>query len=165
MGRNCGNPSGEEREEVSIFPTRMLLATDGSEEAELALRAAASLVNSTNSELHVVHVLPTDVGIPYPAEVLQRPPLEESKQQARAFLDGQVEQISAEGVTVMGSHLRLGRPADEIVELSEELGVDLIVVGNKGLGGVRRALMGSVADSVARHARCPVMVVRDPGHK
>lgn len=150
---------------MSIFPTRMLLATDGSEEAELALRAAASLANSTKAGLYVVNVLPTDVGIPYPVEVLQRPPLEELKQQARAFLDRQVEQLSAEGVAVIGSHLRQGRPANEIIELSEELGVDLIVVGDKGLGGVRRALMGSVADAVARHAHCPVMVVRDPTHK
>lgn len=150
---------------MSMFPTRMLLATDGSEESDLALQAAASLANSTGSELHVVHVLPTDVGIPYPVEVLQRPTLEESKQQARAFLERQVEQIAAEGATVANSHLRLGRPADEIVELSEELNVDLIVMGSKGLGGVRRALMGSVSDSVARYARCPVMVVRDPTHK
>ncbi len=162
------NPSEEEREEVTIFPifpTKVLLATDGSEEAGLALQAAASLVNSTNSELHVVHVLPTDVGIPYPAEVLQRPPLEQSKQRAQAFLDRQVELIRAEGAAVAGSHLRMGRPANEIVKLSEELGVDLIVAGSKGLGGVRRALMGSVADSVARHAHCPVMIVREPAHR
>jgi nucleotide-binding universal stress UspA family protein len=48
----------------------------------------------------------------------------------------------------------------EIVALAEELGADLIVMGSRGLGGVRRALMGSVSDSVVRHAHCPVLVVR-----
>lgn len=150
---------------MNMFPTKLLLATDGSEESELALQAATSLAASTGSELHVVHVLPRDVGIPYPAEVLQRETLDQSKQHARAFLDRQADQIAAEGITVMGSYLRLGQPANEIVELSEELGVDLIVVGSKGLGGIRRALMGSVSDAVARYARCPVMVVRDPTPK
>jgi nucleotide-binding universal stress UspA family protein len=46
------------------------------------------------------------------------------------------------------------------VALAEELGADLIVMGSRGLGGVRRALMGSVSDSVVRHAHCPVLVVR-----
>jgi nucleotide-binding universal stress UspA family protein len=54
----------------------------------------------------------------------------------------------------------MGEVALEIVALAEELGADLIVMGSRGLGGVRRALMGSVSDSVVRHAHCPVLVVR-----
>ncbi len=161
------NPSEEEREEVTIFPifpTKVLLATDGSEEARLALQAATSLVNSTSSELHVVLVLPTDVGVPYPAEVLQRPPLEQSKQRAQAFLDRQVELIRAEGAAVAGSHLRMGRPPEEILRLSEEIIAGLIVVGNQGLSGrfsrMKRFVMGSVSENVTRYARCSVMVVR-----
>jgi nucleotide-binding universal stress UspA family protein len=57
----------------------------------------------------------------------------------------------------------MGNPAAEIVDLTEELGVGLAVVGSRGLGGVRRALMGSVCDSVVRHAHCPVLVVRKEG--
>jgi Universal stress protein family len=57
-------------------------------------------------------------------------------------------------VAVTRSSLREGRPANEIVRLIEELGAGLIAVGSKGLGGVRRALMGSVSDSVVRHAHC-----------
>ncbi len=145
---------------MNTFPTKILLATDGSEEAGLASRAAVDLAAATNSELHVVHVFPSDVGIPYPAEVLQREPRYQAMQHAQEFLDRQVFQIQAEGVAVAGSYLRAGRPANEIVKLSEELGMGLIVVGDKGLGGVRRALLGSVSDSVARHAHCPVMIVR-----
>ncbi len=109
---------GEEgREEMRVFPTKILLSTDGSEEAELALRAAAELARATGSELHVVHVLPTDMGIPYPAEVLKREPLQQAEQRAQAFLDQQVERIGVEGVAVTGSYLREGRPANEIVRL------------------------------------------------
>jgi nucleotide-binding universal stress UspA family protein len=55
----------------------------------------------------------------------------------------------------------MGRPDVEIVELTEDLGAGLIVVGSRGLGGLRRTLMGSVSDSVVRHAHCPVLVVRE----
>ncbi len=55
----------------------------------------------------------------------------------------------------------MGEPPDRaIVHLSEGMGADLIVMGSRGHGGVRRALMGSVSDSVVRHAHCPVTVVR-----
>jgi nucleotide-binding universal stress UspA family protein len=57
-------------------------------------------------------------------------------------------------------HLRLGRPDEEIVALAEELGAGLIVLGSRGRGGVRRALLGSVSNSVVHHGHCPVLVVR-----
>lgn len=141
------------------FPTKMLVATEGSEEAELALQTAVTLAKNTGSELHVVHVFPMDEGIPYPAEVLKRE-AEETEQQARDFLDRQVQRVRDEGLVAAESYYRKGRPANEIVKLSEELGVDLVVVGSRGLGGIRRALMGSVSDSVVRYAPCPVMTVR-----
>jgi nucleotide-binding universal stress UspA family protein len=65
------------------------------------------------------------------------------------------------GVEVAETHLVKGRPDREAVHLSEELGAGLIVMGSRGLGGVRRALMGSVSDSVVRHAHCPVLIVRE----
>ena len=57
-------------------------------------------------------------------------------------------------------HPRRGRADEEVVDLAEEVGADLIVMGSRGLGGMSRALVGSVSDSVVRHAHCPVMVVR-----
>ncbi len=152
---------------MSIFPTRILLATDGSKEAGLALTTAADLAKSTNSELHVAFVFPTAVQRPFPNPVLARPAdemeheLQEAMHQAQEFLDKQVEKIKGEGVEVAESHVARGRPDREIVHLSEELGAGLIVMGNRGLGGVRRALMGSVSDSVVKHAHCPVLIVRE----
>ena len=79
---------------------------------------------------------------------------------ARRLLGAQVKQTEADGGTVAQAHLRLGRPDEQIVALAEEIGAGLIVMGSRGLGGLRRLLMGSVSDSVVRHAHCPVLVVR-----
>jgi nucleotide-binding universal stress UspA family protein len=71
-----------------------------------------------------------------------------------------VESIRAAGGAVAGTHLRLGRPAEQIVDLSEDLGVGVVVVGSQGQSALRRAVLGSVSESVVRYAHCPVFVVR-----
>lgn len=67
------------------------------------------------------------------------------------------------GGTVAKSYIKVGAVGKGIVILAEELKADLIVMGSRGLGSMRRALVGSVSDSVVKHAHCPVMVVRDSG--
>ena len=154
---------------MSIFPTRILVATDGSEEAKLAITTAADLAKATNSELHIAYVFPTAVQRPFPNPILARPAdemereLEEAMGQAQSFLDREVEQVKGEGVSVADTHLVRGQPDREVVHLSEDIDAGLIVMGSRGLGGMRRALMGSVSDSVVRHAHCPVLVVRQQG--
>ena len=155
---------------MSIFPTKILVATDGSEEAELATRTATDLAQKTSSELHVVHVFGiAPVGPPvYPeATELQGEALEAeagervSEQRAREVLDAEVGKVRSGGGAVAEAHLLEGRTAPAIVGLAEEVGAGLIVMGSRGRGGIRRALMGSVSDSVVRHAHCPVLVVRE----
>ena len=141
---------------MSIFPTKILLATDGSREAELAATTAVDLANGTNSELHVIHVgefLPT---------LLAQTEVEPAQleREAQQLLDEQVRGLEEAGGTVKEAHLRLGRADEEIVDLAESLGIGLIVMGSRGRGRIRRALMGSVSDSVVRFAHCPVLVVR-----
>ena len=152
---------------MSDFPAKILLATDGAEDAELAARAAISLAEDTGAELHVVHVGETHHV--YPAPTVAGPPLptehrEELENEARRMLDEQVQKIRQAGGEVAEAHLRMGKPAEEILRLSEEIAAGLIVVGNQGFGGkfsrMKRFLMGSVSERVARYARCSVMVVR-----
>ena len=152
---------------MSDFPAKILLATDGSEDAELAARAAISLAGDTGAELHVVHVGETHHL--YPAPTVAGPPLpsahrEELENEAEGMLDEQVKKIRQAGGKVAAAQLRMGKPAEEILRLSEEIAAGLIVVGNQGFGGkfsrMKRFLMGSVSESVARYARCSVMVVR-----
>ena len=151
---------------MSIFPTKILLATDGSEEARQATQAAAELSKETGSEVHIAYVLPSPSELRghhlYSQEVMQSI-LEQAEGEANSFLEEQAEQIRASGGKVAETHLRAGEPDKEIVRLSEELGVGTIVMGSRGLGGLRRALMGGVSESVVRHAHCPVFVVRGNG--
>src|ERR671915_812787 len=148
---------------MSIFPTKILLATDASEEAALAARTATDIADKTDSELHVVLVglsaAYVSMGPPEIADI-PAPRQEELDEEARRLLDTQVKQIEADGSTVAQAHLRVGRPDEQIVALAEEIGAGLIVMGNRSLGGLRRLLMGSVSDSVVRHAHCPVLIVR-----
>jgi nucleotide-binding universal stress UspA family protein len=142
---------------MSIFPTKILLATDSSKEAELAATTAVDLANSTNSELHVVHVgdfLPT---------VLAQTEVEPAQleREAQQLLDEQIRGIEEAGGTVKEAHLRLGRADEEIVDLAQNIGAGMIVMGSRGRGRIRRALMGSVSESVVRHAHCPVTIVRE----
>ncbi len=159
---------------MSIFPTKILLATDGSNEAELAARTAADLAEKTASELHLVHVFGITPWYPiYPEAttpgewVAQEDPMLEgdlqrtSEQRAREILDTEVDKARSAGATVAQAYLREGGVAAEIVTLAEDIGAGLIVMGSRGRGGIRRALMGSVSDSVVRHAHCPVLVVRE----
>lgn len=154
---------------MSIFPTKILVATDGSEEAILATRTAADIAHKTGSELHVVHVRTLPFYLSYSAgrhaaSGHAREDLERDRKQletkAQRFLDEQVRIIEGAGGNVAQAHLRLGRPDEEVAILAEEISAGLIVMGSRGLGGKRRALMGNDCDSVVRHAHCPVMVVR-----
>jgi nucleotide-binding universal stress UspA family protein len=147
---------------MSIFPTKILLATDGSEEASLAARAALDLADKTGSELHVVFVLPTQDASYYDTMGfdIEKPHEEGIKQMGQRLLDEQVRRVEEIGGTVAGAHFRMTRPDEGILAVGEEVGAGLIVLGSRGLGGIKRALMGSVSDSVVRHAHCPVLVVR-----
>src|SRR5918998_2556230 len=130
---------------MSIFPTKILLATDGSEEAASAARTAADLAQKTGSELHVVLVeLSTayvGMGPPEIADI-PAPVQQELDEEAHSLLDTQVRQIEADGGNVARTHLRVGRSDGEIVVLAEEIGAGLIVLGSRGLGGIRRDLIG-----------------------
>ena len=112
----------------------------------MAATTAADLAKSTNSELHIVHV-----------------GFEQSRDEAQKELDTEVDMIRENGVKDIQAHLEFGIPDTAIIVLAEELRTGLIVMGSRGLGGVRRALLGSISDSVVRHAHCPVLVVRQDG--
>jgi nucleotide-binding universal stress UspA family protein len=144
-----------------VFPAKMLLATDGSEEAALAAQIAADLAKSTDSELHVVSVA---AEYPYMYEayydVGRAEEVERTRQEAQKVLEKQTQKVGEAGASIAKSYLRVGAVDEEIVVLAEEEGTDLIVLGSRGLGGMRRTLMGSVSSSIVTHAHCPVLVVR-----
>jgi nucleotide-binding universal stress UspA family protein len=156
---------GDRRGEDHL-PGRILLALDGSKEANAAAWAAVEISNATGSELHIVYAVNTEPRMPWMPYLgpgtsdWWEEALGETKRKSRAWVDQQAERIAAEGAKVEDVHLAFGKPDEVIVKLGEELEAGLIVTGSRGLGGVRRALMGSVSESVVRHAHCPVLVVR-----
>jgi nucleotide-binding universal stress UspA family protein len=151
------------RDRPLVGATRILLATDGSESARRAAGAARELAQKLDSELHVAYVEPMPqrrgglvrFAVDLPPEVVAS-----FEEQAEGRLETEVRHVE-EGGEVAGAHARTGDPAAETVDLAEELGVGLVVVGTRGLGGIKRALMGSVSGAVVEHAHCPVLVVRD----
>ncbi len=144
-----------EDREMHVLPTKILLATDASPDAALAARAALDIARGAGSELHVVHVWRTLPSSRFGAYIRR-----ELSREAGRLLDEQVEKIEAAGGAVSKKHLREGPKADEILDLAGQLGADLVVIGTRGQGAVGRLLLGSVAEGIVYHARCPILVVR-----
>lgn len=137
----------------------ILLATDGSEDSASAARAAISLSAGTGAALHLIHVWNEATPTAYPAmEVaVDR---HGAENQARSLLEDEAQMVERNGGSVAGVHLRRGRPAEEIAGLSEELVADLVVVGSRGIGPVRRLAMGSTSEGAVHLASRPTLVVR-----
>jgi nucleotide-binding universal stress UspA family protein len=151
--------------EVNYFPKKILLATDASKDAEKAALIASDIANSTGSELHVLHVGNTkDFHVAPGAEQSFSPrtvSLGEVREKAEKTLEQAVKQVEEAGGTVAQAHLRSGDPDDEILRFCDEQGgFGLIVMGSRGLTRIKRVVMGSVSESVVRHAHCPVLVAR-----
>jgi len=150
---------------MSYFPTKILLATDASEDAQKAAQIASDIANNSGSDLHVLYVGNTkDFHIAPGAEQTFSPrsgSYGEIREQAEKTLEVAVRQVEETGGTVAQAHLRMGDPDDEILRFCEGQGeFGLLVMGSRGLGPVKRRLMGSVSESVVRHAHCPVLVAR-----
>lgn len=155
-------PASSVREQklgMSIFPAKILLATDASEDVALAARAVADLSNNTGAELHVVHVWEADFPRAY-AMTVPHSLIDWCEQKAAELLAKQVEHIEEAGGKVAEGHLVRGRPVDVILDLCEQLGSVLVVMGSRGLGPVGRILIGSVSEGVVHHSSHPVLVVR-----
>lgn len=145
---------------MAAFPETILIATDGSNDSELAIRRAVDLANETDAVLHLAYVMVLSHWmVPDTLSDAQYQRLEED---ARRLLDEQAEKAQAAGGVTLQKHLKVGRRADEeLIKLAEEIDADMIVVGSRGAGTISRAFMGNDAESIVRHADRPVLVVRN----
>ena len=143
---------------MTLFPTKILVATDGSESAAPAVRAAAEVSAKTDSEIELVYV-GKDISTPAAYNDPSSKDTEAARK-ARELLDGVAKEIEEDGGKVVESHVVPGKkPAEEIVKLTREQDVGLVVVGSRGLGRLQYAVQGSVSSTVVREAECPVLVV------
>ena len=142
---------------------KILVPTDFSAHADEAFRAAQTLAKATGAEVIVFHVAPP------PAVVSEDGPLLAEPDKGKAVdLWQRFQRLRAEDPSVRVEHrvVVAERPnGSHILEILDEMGCDLIVMGTHGRSWLKRLLFGSVTEEVVRRARCPVMVVKAPGHQ
>lgn len=140
----------------------IVVGTDGSDTAQQALREAGDIAKSTGAKLHIVSA--------YVPAVATRLGGSQSDPERGAWMVGpdvQVDTVLDQAAGDMHArgvqtecHARKGDPADALLEVAAQEGADMIVVGNKGMTGAKRFLLGSVPNKVSHHASCSVLIVR-----
>ena len=141
-----GRPSGRD------FPKQIACAIDGSDASVMTAMTAAGLAQASGADLRLLHVVPVFRGR---NEEWTLGPDEESPPE----LEASVNAVSALGVDPI-REMAMGRPEHTLVRVAERDEIDLVVVGHRGLSGMRRRLLGSVSEHVAHHAACSVLIVR-----
>ena len=140
---------------------RILVPIDFSDHCDQALRTATDLAHSLGAQIDLIHVIHSPVHYGVPGEVgVYQDLMAELQSNARSRL-GRIQQgVVAEGLRAE-VHVAEGSAAHAIVEHAEKLASDLIVMGTRGLSGLKHVMLGSVAERTARLAPCPVMTVRE----
>ncbi len=134
---------------------KILFATDFSPASDAALQYATALARDSGATLLIMHV--EELPSAYSAGEMMLPVTEYPNPELRKML----EAVKPSDPNVRSEHhLLLGTPADEIVRLAAEKEADLIVIGTHGRTGLKRVLMGSVAEAVTRLAKCPVLTLK-----
>jgi nucleotide-binding universal stress UspA family protein len=145
-----------------VFRT-IVVGTDGSETAQKAVDAAVELAQLSGAGLELVSAYEPVSNQRLRREARELPADFDWMIHRRAEVDETLEHAAgaarAAGVTAR-AHAREGDAADAILDVAEELAADLIVVGNKGMTGAKRFLLGSVPNRVSHHAPCAVMIIR-----
>jgi nucleotide-binding universal stress UspA family protein len=141
----------------------IVLGTDGSDTAKKAVHEATELAKLLGATIDLVSAYE-----PVPAQRLRAEARDvpddvswmvNPREDVEATLKEAAEEVKAAGVTVE-TFAREGDPADAILDVAEERGADLIVVGNRGMTGAKRFLLGSVPNKVSHHAPCSVLIIR-----
>ena len=137
----------------------IIVAVDGSEAAERAFTKSLDIVKRNNAKLILAHVV--DSRTFATAEAYDRTIAERAEQYARELLDGYVEKAKNAGITDIERCIEFGSPKVKIAKnIADDFKADLIICGATGMTAVERFLIGSVSESITRHATCDVLVVR-----
>ena len=144
--------------------TRILVPTDFSPYADYAMRYAAALARALGAEVFILHVVPErdlHAMYDYPPGF----PLEQILADQKRVAEQHFATMAGEeglGDIRLTPLVFFGKPAEEIVKVAQDFGIDLIVIASHGRTGIPRVLLGSVAERVLRHAPCPVLVIKHP---
>ena len=141
----------------------IVVGTDGSDTATQAVRQAIELARAVGARIELVsayepvsdaRLREESIVVPEDLHWMINP-----REDVEATLEAAAREIRAAGIEVE-VFARQGDPADAILDVAEERGSDLIVVGNKGMTGAKRFLLGSVPNKVSHHAPCSVLIIR-----
>ncbi|MFH7587697.1 MULTISPECIES: universal stress protein [Oceanimonas] len=142
----------------------LLVAVDGSKHGRKALELACHLARVDNAELHILHVpevLPHEATLIWGiGAVAISDELKEMEALGNRILAGAEAEAQKLGVGNIYTHVDKGEPARTILKQTEKLGVDVVVLGTRGLGDLAGLVMGSVSHKVANSAKCGVITVR-----
>jgi nucleotide-binding universal stress UspA family protein len=141
----------------------IVVGTDGSETAKRAVTQAVGLARALGSTLQVVCAYEPVLAQRLAVERRQAPQDVEWAINPREDVDATLEEAAAiarEAGVAVSTYALEGDPADAILDVAEERDADLIVVGNKGMTGAKRFLLGSVPNKVSHHAPCSVLIIR-----
>lgn len=145
--------------EGSLFK-RILIATDGSENAERAASYGINIAKAIGAEVHALYVISTKHAVTTRTVMGWSEAFEEYLADEGEVAVENVRKLGEQvGVKVKPAYSK-GIPADKILEYADENNIDLIVMGTHGLTGIKKFLIGSVAENVVRHSKVPVMVIR-----
>jgi nucleotide-binding universal stress UspA family protein len=143
--------------------TRIVVGTDGSDSAGEAVRQAIDLAKLSNAQLSVVSAFAPVSKRRVHGEQQQAPADVQyeigPREDVNILLEAAAAEARKEGIEVQ-THPVEADPAEAILNVAEQVNADLIVVGNKGMTGARRYLLGSVPNNVSHHAPCSVIIVR-----
>ncbi|MFN2612752.1 MAG: universal stress protein [Solirubrobacterales bacterium] len=142
---------------------RIVVGTDGSETAAEAVSQAADLAKISKAELNIVSAYEPVSQTQLRGESRDVPGDISNAVNPREIVNVTLEKAAGAAKTVkvdVQTHPREGDPADAILDVAEEIKADLIIVGNKGMTGAKRFLLGSVPNKVSHHAPCSVMIVQ-----
>ncbi len=140
---------------------KILVGIDDSQFSEDVARAIVAQFRIENTEVRVLHVLQPIAPAPPQMAPGYAPELEIQQKPARELVERIAKQLRTAGFKV-NTAVEVGDIRETIIDSAAEWQADLVVVGSRGQGGIRRLLLGSVAEFVARHAKCSVELVRKP---
>lgn len=138
----------------------IVVGTDGSTTAEKAVSHAARLAAMSGAHLHVAMVTPRIPLLVAPDMVVASAEWNEATTQSTALALANAAEIAEGAGAEVSTHALAGEPADALLSLCEDVDADLLVVGNRGMQGARRFLLGSVSSRCAHHADCSVLIVQ-----
>jgi nucleotide-binding universal stress UspA family protein len=141
-----------------MTPSHILVPVDGSEGSQRAVVSAIGLAEATGARVTLLEVI-EEQG-PLPSFDEQPPPGKTREEWLGEERWGPIRELLVDTAVPWQRKVRQGYPAEVIVDVAGEDAVDLIVIGNRGMSGVGRFLVGSVSDRVVHHAPCSVMVVK-----